>query len=258
MIAPRSRALAAAVALLVTAAGALAVDDPGRRRALDHYRQGKALMRNESWAEAEPELRAAIRLNPLLVMAHYDLGQTLMALKRYPAAIEAYLACQQAYREAAVSSESDAQQTRDDQLRALQDDERAVRIELQRVVPTSNRALFLQERIARLQAQMDALKRQRGVVGVTAVDSPPEVTLALGSAYFRAGDAEAAERAYVSAIAFNPKLGEAHNNLAVIYMLSGRLDEAEKAIKLAEKGGVRVSPELKKELEARRQAVPAP
>jgi Flp pilus assembly protein TadD len=258
MIESRSRVVAAVMVLLMAAAVASAVDDPGRRRALDHYRKGKALMRTESWAEAVPEFRAALKLNPLLVMAYYDLGQTLMALKRYPDAIEAYLGCQKAYGEAAASREADAQDTREDQLHALQDDERALRLEIQRLPATSSRALYLQERIARVQAQMDSLKRLRGVKGNAAVDPPAEVLLALGSAYYRSGDADAAEREYRAAVTFDPKLGEAHNNLAVIYLLSGRLDEAEKAIKLAEKGGVRVSPDLKKELEGRRKAAPAP
>ena len=41
---------------------------------------------------------------------------------------------------------------------------------------------------------------------------------------------------------------EAHNNLAVVLMLTGRLEEAEREMKTAEKAGFRVSPQFKEDL----------
>ena len=49
----------------------------------------------------------------------------------------------------------------------------------------------------------------------------------------------------------NPKLGEAHNNLAVIYMQTGRFDEALQELTLAEKAGFRVNPQFKADLKER-------
>jgi len=46
----------------------------------------------------------------------------------------------------------------------------------------------------------------------------------------------------------DPKLGEAHNNLAVYYMLSGRKADAETAVKNAEKAGFKVNPQLKADI----------
>ena len=46
----------------------------------------------------------------------------------------------------------------------------------------------------------------------------------------------------------NPKFGEAHNNLAVIYMTSGRYKDAEAEVKAAEKAGFRVNPQFKEDL----------
>ena len=77
---------------------------------------------------------------------------------------------------------------------------------------------------------------------------PAEVLLSLGSAFFRSGNSEAAETEWKAATEVNPKLGEAHNNLAVIYMLSGRYPDAEAALKAAEKSGFRVNPQLKQDL----------
>jgi hypothetical protein len=52
-----------------------------------------------------------------------------------------------------------------------------------------------------------------------------------------------------------PKLGEAHNNLAVVCMLTDRLDAAEEEVKVAEKAGFRVNPQFKEDLKNRRQRV---
>jgi Flp pilus assembly protein TadD len=46
----------------------------------------------------------------------------------------------------------------------------------------------------------------------------------------------------------NPKYGEAHNNLAVLYMLSGRKGDAENAVKQAERAGFKVNPQLKADI----------
>ncbi len=44
------------------------------------------------------------------------------------------------------------------------------------------------------------------------------------------------------------KVGEAHNNLAVVYLLTGRYPEAEAAIKAAEANGVKMNPQLKEDV----------
>ena len=52
-----------------------------------------------------------------------------------------------------------------------------------------------------------------------------------------------------------PSLGEAHNNLAVVYMLTGRIREAEAAVEKAEAAGFRVNPQLKKDIKARKELI---
>jgi len=88
------------------------------------------------------------------------------------------------------------------------------------------------------------------------VEAPAEVSLALGSAYFRSGQLEPAEHAYRDAIKASGKMGEAHNNLAVLCMLTGRFEEAEREIKAAEKAGFPVSPRFKDDLKQRKAAAP--
>ena len=83
-------------------------------------------------------------------------------------------------------------------------------------------------------------------------EAPAEVSLALGSAYFRSGNLADAEREYLAALAVNPQLGEAHNNLAVVYLLTGRIGEAEAAVEKAEAAGFRVNSQLKSDIKAQK------
>src|SRR5262249_9108020 len=84
--------------------------------------------------------------------------------------------------------------------------------------------------------------------------APAFVSVALGSAYFRAERFADAEREYKAAISADPTAGEAHNNLAVVYMLTGRLDDSAKELALAEKAGFKVNPQFKKDLEDKRKS----
>jgi Flp pilus assembly protein TadD len=82
------------------------------------------------------------------------------------------------------------------------------------------------------------------------VETPAELSLALGSAYFRSGDLVSAEHAWKTAVVSNSRLGEAHNNLAALYAMTGRKREAEDAVKQAEKSGFQVNPRLKSDIQA--------
>jgi Flp pilus assembly protein TadD len=116
---------------------------------------------------------------------------------------------------------------------------------------------------ARTQEQMRQLQERRQRVqdaisggSMVSLEStvPPWVSLALGSAYFRAERFEDAEREYKATIAADSRAGEAHNNLAVVYLQTGRYDEAEKAVKAAEKAGFRVNPMLKEDIVGKKKA----
>jgi tetratricopeptide (TPR) repeat protein len=217
-------------------------DDPKHREALMHYRAGQDSMSAERWAEAVLEFKEAIKLDPLLAVAHYDLGQAFMALKRYPDAIKAYQGARQAFMDLATLEQTDrvkADQERDDQIREL----RQTLIRWQQVGSELMRL--------KIQAQIDSfeLTGKKGLAG--RLETPAEVSMALGSAYYRTGALADAEREYLAAIKGRPGFGEAHNNLAVVYMLTGRFDEATSEIRQAEKAGFRVSPKLKDDLARR-------
>jgi tetratricopeptide (TPR) repeat protein len=243
----RSLWLALALAVLAVPAPAQNMIEKQRMdEARRHYKTGEELMLTESFEDAVREFQAAIELDPSFALAHYSLGQALMALKRFPAALEAYTACRDTLtRASSLDQEARAEvdKRRRDEIRELEDSLSRVREgKIKGATPANEVAL---EQRIRMLKDSDMRGAEQGV------RVPAEVSLALGSAYFRLNRLENAEQEYRAAIASNNKLGAAHNNLAVIHMMSGRFAEAEQEVKLAEKSGFTVSPQFKDDLKAK-------
>jgi Flp pilus assembly protein TadD len=211
--------------LIAIVLGALAAASPAqdlleqqrRAEALRHYQAGEEHMLAEAFEEAAAEFRKATEKDPVFARAFCGLGRARMGLKQYSEAVVAYTSARDLIlREATIDGRAKGQmdrQRRDDRLNVMKD--------------------------------------QLGRENLGAIQVPAEVSLGLGSAYFRLGQNEQAEENYRAAIAVDGKMGEAHNNLAVIYMLGGRLDEAEREIEAAEKAGFTVSPKFKEDLKQR-------
>ena len=205
------------LAAIAIPAGAQPADEIHHTQALQRYRNGQELLRAE---------------------------QSYMALKRYASAIQAFTGCREAYRKLMDMREENRMATDrriEDEIRELQNSISLLRGGQAKQYGNP------ETKITELEARIDELRRiQQEPVGQ--FRPPAEVSLALGSAYFRNGNAQMAETEWKAAIAVKPKLGEAHNNLAVIYMQTGRFKEAEQSIKNAEKAGFRVNPRLKEDL----------
>ena len=233
--------LACALVFVASAAGAQPSKD--HLEAMRHLRLGEENMHAEQWDKAEAEFQAAIKLEPSLEMGHYGLGQVYMATKRFPAAVNAYLECRDAVAANGAkraTNDQEAQRQLDDQIRALED-EKTLLVSGRVTAMMSGGPIDLDRRI-------QDLKSRRFRNEKTVPDTPAWISIALGSAYLRSGSMADAEREYLQALKADPKLGEAHNNLAVVYMLSGRYPQADAEIKAAEKSGFRVNPQLKQDL----------
>ena len=218
-------------------------DQQSRREALALYRTGQELMSSERFDKAVEAFSAAVAKDSLLTVAYYGLGQAYMNLQRFPSAIKAYKDCIEAMRslhDLQQTNQFDADKQRDDQIRELRDVLQAAKGAR---APT----------VMALEQQLRDLQNLRTKIAGP-FNPPAEVLLALGSAHFRNGDRDEAEAAWKSAIEANPKLGEAHNNLAVIYMQTDRLDAANEELKQAEKAGFRVNPQFKADLKQKRSA----
>jgi tetratricopeptide (TPR) repeat protein len=239
--------------ILTVALAAQIVDDPQRQEAVKHYRSGQELLYSEQFEKAEKEFRAAIQLDPLLTLAHYGLGQSLMAQKRYASAVQAFTQCRDAYQrifELRQSNAASIDRRAEQEIRELKDTIAA--LQTGRVKAMGGSAGTVDSQVTQLEARIRDLQRMRQMDTGT-FESPAEVSLALGSAHFRNGSAADAEREWKAAVATNPKIGEAHNNLAVVYMQTGRYAEAEAAITAAKKSGFRVNPQLERDIKDKKK-----
>lgn len=243
-------------------------DEARRHDAAAALRAGQEHAGAEDWTRAEERFRAAMAIDPADPLASYGLGQALMAQKRYPEAVGAFATCGEAFRCLILlppEERAALERRRDAAMREIRDALRTMEVESLRIgtikgdgardlnqdlsqvrAQTSRRVLYLEERLHELEQW-----RKRGSLDAR---PPAALSLALGSAHFQAGELDDAEAAYRTALATDRHSGDAHNNLAVVLMLTGRLDEAEREVLLAEKAGVPVNPRLKDEIHKRRAA----
>jgi tetratricopeptide (TPR) repeat protein len=240
--------LFAAVASLTASQGQLgqAVADRDRIEALRHYRLGQDAFRNERLDVAEQEFQAAAKLDPTLELAPYGLGQVYMARKQYRAAIGAYEKCRDVIRANAVRVAGDElvhQRRIDEQIKTLEDELRLY----QGPGKTAATAAALSN-MRTIEMRIRTMKDAKNRATAGPEPTPAWISLALGSAYFRSDALPDAEREYRAAIEVDPKLGEAHNNLAVVYTLTGRHPQAAAEIAAAEKVGFKVNPQLKEDV----------
>jgi Flp pilus assembly protein TadD len=213
-------------------------DERTRREAVASYRTGQQLMAEEKFAAAADNFTKAISKDPLFTLAHYSLGQAYMNLREYPNAVKAFEACLEASRQLYALSETnrfDVEKKRDDDIREAR--------ETVQVLQRSGHPLLA----VRAEQHLADLEKQKTSVS-GAFRPPAEVLLSLGSAHFRSGNLASAESAWKAALEVNPKFGEVHNNLAVVYMMTERFKEAEEEIQQAERAGFKVNPQLKKDL----------
>jgi tetratricopeptide (TPR) repeat protein len=237
-------------AALLTLAGSslLAQVNPERERAKPHVARAWTFMREESWADAAKAFQQAIEIDREHEGAYYGLGLSSIRLKKYSDAIAAYLKCRDLYSAQAgkqFSNRQDAQRYRQDRLTEID--------EVIRQYQSGPQTAGSQDRLRQLQQQRRDIQEyiNRGSNMTVENSVPAFVSLALGSAYFRTEQWAEAEREYKAAIASDPKSGEAFNNLAVVYLQTGRIKEAEESVKAAERAGYKVHPQLKQEIKTK-------
>jgi tetratricopeptide (TPR) repeat protein len=173
------------------------------------------------------------------------LGRADMAQKKYTEAIAAFAKCRDLYRAQAgrqFSNAQDAQRYRRDRVTEID--------EMIRQAGSGPQTAQTQEQLRQLQEQKQRLQDVISRGNNLSIDAtvPAWVSLSLGSAYFRAQKMADAEREFKAALEVDSKAGEAYNNLAVVYLLTGRYDEAQKSIAQAKKVGFRVNPDLEQSI----------
>jgi len=192
-------------------------DEHSRWSAMQFYRDGQRAMAAEKFEVAVEQFLQAVKRDRLLTIAHYGLGHAYMNLHRYPSAIAAFENCIEASRDLygiAQTRQAEADRVRQDEIRELG--------ESVRLLQQQGR----ESQAIRAEQHLEDLRNNRpALAGV--FRAPAEVLLSLGSAQFRSGNLATAEAEWKAALQVRPKFGEAHNNLAVVYMISNRFKDAE-------------------------------
>jgi tetratricopeptide (TPR) repeat protein len=256
----RTTALMVFAALLAAGAPARAQQlqfkgaSPEAKRANQHYRSGWDAMHKEAWDEAAKEFQAALDSDERFALAFYGLGRAEMGRKDFQKAIAAYNQCKALY----VRLGGERYGNQMDYKRRIEDRMLEYQTALQQAQNVSagkatsqSQQLYVTELRAQLQQLQLAKDRTDSNVTLDAT-VPYFVPMALGAAYFRAGQFAEAEREYNEAIKANPSSGETHNNLAVLFLMTDRVADAERAVARAEETGFKVNPGLKDDIRRRR------
>jgi tetratricopeptide (TPR) repeat protein len=219
-----------------------------RERARPFYQKGWEFMRIEAWPDAAKAFQEAIVRDVEYEDAYYGLGLASMRMKKYGDALTSYVKCRDLYQAQAgkrFTNRQEALRYRQDRLTELDE----VIRQFQQTATTA----ATQERLRQLTEQRRQLQEYLTRGGNISIDQavPGFVYLALGSAYFRTEQFADAEREYKAAIAADAKAGEAYNNLAVVFLQTGRFKEADDAVRAAEKAGFKAHPQLKLDIKAR-------
>ena len=220
-----------------------------RNRALIEYRTGIEHLKAEAWDRAVAAFKRSVDIDPTFEMGYYGLGRAYLGLRQYADATTALAKCRDMYAAQGgrqFANAQDAQRYRKDQMMELDEIIRQYSTGPQ-TARTSDTLRQLNERKRQLQ---ETISRGNNLAIENTV--PAYVSLSLGSAYFRSGRMAEAEREYKATVAADPKSGEAFSNLAVVYLETGRLDDADKAVKAAERAGFKVHPGLKDDIKKRK------
>jgi Tfp pilus assembly protein PilF len=223
-----------------------------------HLAAGDTALAEKDWARAQHAFTSALWIDPELPTAHYGLGQAQMGQQQFAAAAESFGNCRNALRRLLAHGQTVAVHTalaRAHRLKALED----YVVFLQRQTTTAfiggQDANFTA--VTRLEKVISQLQRDHASPSSLA-KVPPIVSFLLGSAQLQAGQLQEAEASLLEVVGARKDFGPAHNNLAVIYLKTGRLPEARTEVESAEECGFTVHPQLKKDLERAVAAAESP
>lgn len=238
----------ALIAFVATVSPALGQTPGDRQKARVANKAGWDYMKAEAFEKAVTAFQQSIELDPTFEMSFYGLGRAHLALKQFVSAISALSRCRDLYIAQVgrqFSSQQEAQRYREDRVTEMDD--------LIRQLQSAPQTLAVQDQLRQVQEHKRQIQEYitRGYNMTITSGVPAWVSLSLGSALFRSGKLADAETEYKAAISADPRSGEAHNNLAVVYLETERFNDALTSINAARKTGFKVNPELEKAIRER-------
>jgi tetratricopeptide (TPR) repeat protein len=242
------RSLIAAVVVVVMMVPVAAQSPGDRTKSRAQNKLGWDYMRSEQFDNAVKAFQTAVETDPTFEMPWYGLGRAHLALKQFVSASSALERCRSLYEQQVgrkFTSQQEAQRFRQDRLTEID--------EMIRQVQSGPQSLQRQDQVRQLQEQRRQVQEYitRGNSATIQNAVPAWVSLSLGSAYFRSGKLQEAERAFKAAVDADGRSGEAFSNLAVVYLETERVELALSALESAKKAGFKVNPELERVIRSR-------
>lgn len=242
------RTLIAFLAVAVISASAQSPTERARARELNKL--GWDNLRGERFEDAVKAFQQAVEVDPTFEMPWYGLGRAHLALKQFVASASALTRCRDLYLQQVgrqFTSQQEAQRFRNDRIVEID--------EMIRQVQSGPQTIQRMDQMRQLQEQRRQLQEIIARGNNITIDNavPAWVSLSLGSAYFRSGKLIEAEAAYKDAIEADGRSGEAHSNLAVVYLETQRFADALREINAAKKTGFKVNPELEKAIRSKQK-----
>jgi len=250
------------VALLLTATGTLAASDIQERelrRAIAEANRGESALEKGNLKKAKESFQRALAAVPSLPNGHLGLGQIAMRERRFEDALSEFRAAEVGFRD--MSSLTN--QLESARYSRARDELEQLRIQL---VQLDSLAMQNQSRVddgsssgpsdgqiarerAQVQSRIRALEGMQPPSSATIREAPAEVLFFEGNALFNLKRLPEAIAVWEAALGRDPKQPLVQNNLAVAYWMTGRLDDALRAMERAEALGFKVNPNFRADLE---------
>ena len=156
-----------------------------------------------------------------------------MTLRDYPKAEKDFLGCREAYEKIAALQFTNTEELERRRAQEIEQLQNQLSLISTGQIKISNPSLTQQ-----MQQRIDDLRRNQRKGGNEAMNIPAELFVSLGSAYFYQGKVADAEKEWKTAASINPKLGEAHNNLAALYLHGERAGRGGEGAEARGEGGL--------------------
>lgn len=236
--------LLAALTVVFAAPASASQADKSMREAVSLFQRGMVYARRGDTEHSRVYFQRATMALQGFPEAHFGLGHIALREKRYVDALDHYQQARDGYRNLGdklynlrVERFKDAQE----EIRALQD----------KLIELDNpRIKVINRDIARikLQDEIQKLRLIRLPSPGEGVEPPGEVYFYIGNAQFHLGRLDEAVRSWEYCAAKVPDFPLVYNNLAIGYLKLGRASDASMSLQKAERLGVAVHPDLKRDI----------
>ncbi len=245
-----SRILAALALVFVLGAESRAELTPMTlRKATSLCAKGAKALRTGDLEAASQRFEQALGLVRDLPDAHVGLGNIAMRRQHFEEALRHYEAARAGIVELAQkikAREFENQRTQLVEAQMLQDQIGFVNSPIVRMSPGRKQMLTLNLETKSAAARQESTKTPDAKSDVRI---PPELFFLIGNANARLGRLEEARLNWETCTGLDPDFAPVHNNLAVLYYRTGRLDDAQEHLVRAEQLGVAVNEQFKRDLD---------